>query len=61
MPIQNGYHRPELPATWGMMQDGLVSPTLFNFFVENVIRTWLTTTVDDQWVDHGGMEEEFGS
>ena len=37
VPRHNGYHGPALPATWVMTQGGLVSPTLFNMVVDNVI------------------------
>ena len=46
-PRQNGYHGPAFPATWGMMQGGLVHSTLFNMAVENSIQTWLDMTVED--------------
>ena len=42
---QNGFHGPALPTTRVKMQDGLVSPTLFNVVVDNVIRTWMDMTV----------------
>ena len=40
-----------------MNQGGLVSSTLFNVVVENVIWTWLAMTVEDQRVAHDGMGE----
>ena len=34
------------------MQGGIVSPSLFNVVVDNVVRTWLEMTVEDQLVAH---------
>ena len=42
------------------MKGGLVSPTLFSVVVENIIRTWLAITVDDQRVAHDRMREAVG-
>ena len=39
------FHGLDFTTTRGTMQDGLVSPTLFNVVVENIIKTWLTMTV----------------
>ena len=36
---QNGFHGPAFPATWITTKGSLVSPTLFNVVVDNVIRT----------------------
>ena len=52
IPRQNGFHGPALLATRGTTQGGLVSPTLFNVVVDNVIRNWLAMTVEDQRVAH---------
>ena len=60
VPIQNGFHGPTLPATRGTTQVGLVSPTIFNVVVDNVIITWMTMAVEDQRVDHEGLGETFG-
>ena len=60
VPRQNGYHGPAFPATWGMTQGGLVSLTLFNLVVDNVVQTWLAMRVDDQRVDQNGLEEAVG-
>ena len=57
---KNGYHIPSFPATQGKTQGSLVSPTLLNMVVENIIRTWLAMTVEDQRVDHNGMGEAVG-
>ena len=42
------------------MQGSLVYTTLFNVVVDNVIRTWLEKTVEDQRVAHNGMGEVVG-
>ena len=52
LPRHNGYHKLALPTTQRMTQIGLISPTLFNVVVDNVIRTWLSMTVEDQRVSH---------
>ena len=39
------------------MKGGLVSPTLVSVVVENIIRTWLAITVDDQRVAHDRLRE----
>ena len=43
-----------------MTQGGLVSPTLFNIVVENLIPTLLAMTVDDHRVAHNRMVEAIG-
>ena len=60
VPRQNVFHVPAFPATRGSTQGGLVSPTLFNVVVDNVIRTFLEMTVEDQRVDHDGLRETVG-
>ena len=57
VPKQNCFHVPALPATRGTMQGKLVSPTLFNVVVDNVIKTWLDMTVEDQRVAQDGLGE----
>ena len=57
---KNSFHGPDLPATRGTTQVRLVSPTLFNVVVDNVIQTWLGMTVEDQRVDHEGLGETVG-
>ena len=54
---QNGFHGPAFPATRGTMQGGLMYLTLFNMVVDNVIRTWMEMTVEDQRVAHDGLVE----
>ena len=43
---RNGYHVPCFKATWETTQVGLMSPTLFDFIVNNVVRDWLEMTVE---------------
>ena len=57
VPRQNGFHGPELPATRGTTKGELVSLTLFNVVVDNVIISWMETTVEHQRVDHDGLGE----
>ena len=54
---QNGFHGTAFPATRGTTQGGLVSQTLFKMVVDNFIRTWLDTTVEDHMLDHDGLGE----
>ena len=60
VPRQNNFHGPAFPATMGTTQGRLVSLTLFNVVVENVIRTWLNMTVEDQRVDHDRLVDTIG-
>ena len=48
---KNGYHDLNFKAIWGTSQSGLISPTLFNLIVDNVVRNYLALTVEDQLVD----------
>ena len=52
VPRHNVYHGLALTATQGMTQGGLVSPTLFNVVVENIVKIWFAMTAEDQRVDH---------
>ena len=52
---QNGYHSPYFRATRGTTQGGLISPTLFSLIVNNVLRNWITLTVEYQLVAHEGL------
>ena len=47
VPRQSGFHGPGLSVTRGTMQAGIVSQTLFNKVVDNVIRNCLAITVED--------------
>ena len=60
VPSQNVFHRPAFNTTRGTTQDGHMSPILFNVVVNNVIRTCLATTVEDQRVAYDGLGETFG-
>ena len=60
MTRQNGFHGPALPTAWGTTQVNLVSTTIFNVIVENVIWTWLVMTVEDHRVAHNSMGESVG-
>ena len=55
---KNGYHGPHLQVTRGTTQGGLISPTLFNLIVDNVVRNWLALAVEDELVTHKGLELE---
>ena len=57
VPIHNGYRGPVFPSTPGTTQGSLISMTLFNVVVENIIWTWLAMTVEGQKVAHNGMVE----
>ena len=60
VPRQNGFPRLALPGTRGTTQGGLLSPTLFNVVVENVIITWLDMTLENQRVAHDGLGKTVG-
>ena len=60
MSRQNGYHGPAFPVIRVTTQGGLVSPTLFNVAVDNVIRTWFDMTVEDNRVAQNGLGEAVG-
>ena len=47
-------------ATQGTTRGVLASLALFNFVVDNFIRTWMAMTVEDQRVACNGMEEAIG-
>ena len=60
VPRQNGFHVPDFPTMRGTTQGGLMSLTLFNVVVDNVIRTWLDIMVEDQRVAHDGLGDTIG-
>ena len=47
---QNRYHGLHFKSTRGANQSGLISPTLFNIIVDNVVRNSLALMVEDQLV-----------
>ena len=60
IPRQNNFHMPYFPVTRGTKHGGLVSLTLFNVLVDNIIRTWLTMMVKYHRVNHYIMGETVG-
>ena len=60
VPIKNGFHGPAFLATRSTTQDGLVSPTLLNVVVDNVIRTCLAMTLEDKRVAHDRLGNTVG-
>ena len=44
--LKNGYYGLHFKVDWGDTQGGLISPTLFNFNIKNVVRNWLSMTVE---------------
>ena len=52
---KNGYRGPHFQATRGKTQGGLISPTLFNMVVDNVVCNWLYMMVEDKLVSHEGL------
>ena len=57
---ENWYHGPQFRATRGTTQGGLKLLTLFNVVVDNVVRHWLSMTVEDDTVIHDGMVHAVG-
>ena len=47
---QNRYHTLDFKENQGTTQGGLISLTLFNLIVDNVVRNWLSLVVEDQLV-----------
>ena len=60
VPRQSGFHGTAFPTTRGVMQGVLVPTNDFNVVADNIIRTWLAMTVEDQRVDHDGLGETVG-
>ena len=52
---QNGYHGPHFKSTRGTTQDGIISPTLFNLIVDNMVQNWLVLMMEDQLVAQEGL------
>ena len=57
---QNRYNTPQFRVTGGTKKGGLTSPTLFKGAVDNVVRHWLSMTVDDDAVIRDGMGNAVG-
>ena len=47
---QNGHHGLNFRAACGPTQGGIISLTLFNTVVDNLVWTWLAMTVNNQVV-----------
>ena len=47
---QSRYHGPHFRATREITQGRLISPPMFSFIVDNVVRNWLVMTVEDQMI-----------
>ena len=60
VPRQNSFDGPVFLATRVKMKGRIVSPTLFNVVVNNIIRTWMAMTVEDQRVVHDCLRETVG-
>ena len=60
VPRHSGLYGPAFPVTRVTTQGRLVSPTLLNMSVDNLIRTWLAMTLEDQRVAHEGLGETVG-
>ena len=60
VPSHNGFHGMALTAARGTTQGRLVSLTLFNVVVDNVIRIWMATTVEYQRVAYDGLGDTVG-
>ena len=52
---ENGYRVPHFQATRWKTQGGIISPTLFNLSVDNVVRNWLALMVEDELVAYEGL------
>ena len=52
---KNIYHSPHFKATRVTTQGILISLTLFNLIVDNVVRNWLALVVEDQLVTQEGL------
>ena len=53
--LQNGYHGTHFKATRGGIQGELISTTLFNLIVKNLVWNWPEMTVEDQLVAQKGL------
>ena len=57
---KKGHHSPNFKATWETTQGGLISLTLFNVVVDNMVRTCLAMTVEYQTVAQEGLRINVG-
>ena len=57
---KNGYHGPHFKATRRATQVGLISTTLFNLIVNNVVQNWLMLTVEYRLVTQEGLGYAIG-
>ena len=57
---KSGYHSPNFKAARGTTQGGIISPTLFNVVVDNVVHTYLSIPVEDQTVAQEVLELNLG-
>ena len=53
--IQNRCHYPHFRSNHVITQGGLTLTTIFNVALDNVVRNWLSTTVEDDTVIHDGL------
>ena len=60
VPRHNGFHGPSFLATRDTTQGVIMSPTLFNVVVDNVIITWMAMTVEYQRVVQDGLGKTVG-
>ena len=58
--IHNGIHEPAFPTSRGKTQGGIISLMLFNVAVDNIIRTCMVMTVENQRVADDGLGETIG-
>ena len=52
---ENGCHGPHIQATRRTTHGGLLSPTLCNIILDNVVRNWLALMVENELVAHEGL------
>ena len=57
---KNGYNGPHFQTKRGKTQGSLISPTLFNLVVYNVIRNWMYMIVERKFVFNYGLGLEVG-
>ena len=60
MTRQGGFHVPPFHDSRGTTHEGLTPPTFLNVAVLNVIRHWLSLTIDNHDVTHNGVGELVG-